>query len=150
METIRGRILSMYADHGVPFAVVEIDAAPTCPRCESGRGCGAGIFGASQRSRRIDARVREGLDLQAGDTVDVGIGPGELLGAAATVYGIPMIGGALGAALAWSAGGGDAVAALVAVIGVTAGVFAARRRLRAARCVASLRPTILGRSNRAA
>jgi len=150
METVPGRILSVHVDQGVPVALVEVDRAPACARCAAGRGCGAGALAGADRPRRLEMRIAGGLEVNAGDAVDVGIGPGELLGAAATVYGLPLSGAALGAVLAWIGNGGDAAAAAGAIAGGVAGLLLARWRLRTSRCIAALTPTIVRRRDEVA
>ena len=123
-------------------AVVEVDARVVCPRCASGKGCGAGLFAESGRKRTIEAMVRSDLDLSSGDLVELRLAPTGLLDAASTVYGLPLLGALLGAGAAYILRLSDAAAALAALLGLAAGFVFSRHRIGRADCVNKLVPII--------
>ena len=73
--------------------------------------------------------------------------PASLLHAAAVVYGIPMLGALLAAAVAYSASLGDAGAAVASLLGLGAGLVVSRSRLRKAGCLqpSQARAAVIGR-----
>lgn len=145
MESPQGRILSVHDDAMPPHAVVEVAASVRCARCASGKGCGAGLLGGEERSHRVDALIATGLDVREGDEVRIELAPDNLLRAALIVYGWPLVGAVSGAGAAYLAGGGDLGAALAALLGLAAGITAARRRLRRAACLRRFTPTVTAR-----
>lgn len=145
MDDPKGRIIAIVRDNDGVRALVDVDAREVCPRCAAGRGCGAGIFGGRQKSRRVEARIAPGLELYEGDTVRIELAPQNLLRAAAIVYGLPLLGAAIAAAIAYLAGFGDAGAAALAILGLLAGLYAGRQRLDRQACVARFTPIVAGR-----
>ena len=153
-------------------AVVEVKVAASCPRCASGKGCGAGIFTASgSAAQPVEASVRKGLDLSEGDVVEISLAPDNLLqaeisigaqqgvgasgkeyiaivvndggiGAAIIVYGLPMLGAIAGATLAYAFSLRDAVAAMAALIGMAAGLVVSRWRVRQTSCLRNFVPVV--------
>jgi sigma-E factor negative regulatory protein RseC len=145
MDDPTGRIIAFVRDdHGVR-ALVDVDAQEVCPRCAAGRGCGAGIFSGRQKTRRVEARIAPGLDLHEGDTVQIELAPPNVLRAAAIVYGLPLSGAAIAAAIAYLAGLGDAGAAALALLGLVAGLYVGRRRLDRQACLAQFTPIVAAR-----
>lgn len=145
MENPRGRVIAVtHAEHS-SHVLVEVDASVTCPRCERGKGCGAGLLGGRSGSRRIEALIGAGLVVREGDEVRIELAPSTLLEASFIVYGLPLIGAVLGAVLAYLAGLGDSYAALAALGGIAAGLLAARARLRTAKCLRQFTPTVIER-----
>lgn len=138
----QGTIIEIVRDSRGARAIVDVQAEVVCARCAAGRGCGAGVFSASRGTRRLDIAIDEALDLAAGDTVGIELAPGNVLSAALLVYGLPLAGAALAAALAYGLGMGDAGAALLALGGLCAGALAGRRRLQDAGCLARFTPTL--------
>ena len=138
----QGTIIEIIRDSRGARAIVDVKAEAVCARCAAGRGCGAGVFGARRGIRRLDVAVDESLDLAVGDAVSVELAPGNVLGAALVVYGLPLAGAAVAAMLAYGLGLGDAGAALVALGGLCAGALAGRRRLQRAGCLAQFTPTL--------
>ncbi len=137
MDHPRGRVLTVSKD--TPSAVVEVATAIGCARCAAGKGCGAGILGGSRR--RVEAHIAAGIDVHEGDEVSLSLAPRHLLNAALIVYGLPLGGALLGAAVAYSLGFGDLYAALAGLAGIAAGIVIARHR--AARDQCELSPTIV-------
>ncbi len=124
-------------------AVVEVKVAASCPRCASGKGCGAGIFTASgSAAQPVEASVRKGLDLSEGDVVEISLAPDNLLQAAIIVYGLPMLGAIAGATLAYAFSLRDAVAAMAALIGMAAGLVVSRWRVRQTSCLRNFVPVV--------
>ena len=124
-------------------AVVEVKVAASCPRCASGKGCGAGIFTVSSSAAQpVEASVRKGLDLSEGDVVEISLAPDNLLQAAIIVYGLPMLGAIAGATLAYAFSLRDAVAAMAALIGMAAGLVVSRWRVRQTSCLRNFVPVV--------
>jgi sigma-E factor negative regulatory protein RseC len=144
MDDPKGRIIAFVRDDDGVRALVDVDAREICPRCAAGRGCGAGIFGGRQRVRQVEARIAPGLDLDEGDTVSIELAPEHILRAAVIVYGLPLCGAAIAAAIAYLAGLGDAGAAALALLGLLAGLLAGRRRLDRQSCLAQFTPVVSG------
>jgi len=145
MENPRGRVINLTPSKPAPHALVEVDASISCARCREGKGCGAGLLGASQGSRRVEALIGAGLEVREGDEVRIQLAPSNLLEASLMVYGVPLAGAVLGAAIAYLAGLGDLYAALAALGGIAGGLGVARYRLRAAQCLRQFTPTIVER-----
>jgi sigma-E factor negative regulatory protein RseC len=138
----QGTIVEIVRDDRGARAIVDVQAEAVCARCAAGRGCGAGVFGARRGTRRLDVAIDDRLDLAVGDAVGIELAPGNVLGAALLVYGLPLAGAAAAAALAYGLGLGDAGAALTALGGLCAGALAGRRRLQSAGCLARFTPTL--------
>lgn len=145
MDDPQGRIIALVSNNDGMRAVVEVDASEACPRCAAGRGCGAGIFTGRQKTRRVEALIAAGLDVSEGDSVRIELEPRNVLRAAAIVYGLPLSGAAVAAAIAYLAGLGDAGAAVLAIVGLFAGLYAGRRRLERQACLAQFTPTVSAR-----
>jgi sigma-E factor negative regulatory protein RseC len=145
VDSPQGHILSIYDDRDPVWAVVEVTAPIRCARCAAGRGCGAGIVGGDARPRRVEARVLPGLGLREGDEVRVDLAPHDILQAALIAYGLPLAGAVLGASAAYLADAGDLGAAMAALAGISAGLLAARRRLKRSACMQRLAPVVTSR-----
>ena len=139
-----GRILSIVqAADGGRLAIVDVDAALACERCASGKGCGAGVFG-SRQSRQVEAELPDRIVVQEGDYVAIHLSANELLPAAIIVYGWPLAGAAAGALLgSLGPGTSDAAASVGALVGLLAGAWLARRKLKSGDCLARFRPVVL-------
>ena len=144
MASPQGRILSIYPDADPPCVAVEIAAAPICPRCASGKGCGAGIF-SGDKPRSVDAFLARGLAVQEGDRVSIELASDNLLRAALLVYGLPLTGAVIASAAAWLLGADDLIAAAMAVLGTGVGMTIGRMRLRKAHCLRNFVPTVTAR-----
>lgn len=142
MNTPQGRVLSIHSDTTPPHAVVEVVASISCARCAAGKGCGAGILGGDEQSRRVDALIAHGLDLAEGDRVRIELASNNILRASMIVYGLPLLGAVAGAAGAWFGGMGDLGAAAAALAGVGVGILAGRLRLQRTGCLRTFTPTV--------
>ena len=49
--------------------MVEVAAAPRCPRCAAGKGCGAGLLDGESAPRHVNALLPGDLELHRGDRV---------------------------------------------------------------------------------
>ena len=143
IQSPSGTVLSVSRAGSEHRAVVEVDAREICPRCREGKGCGAGIFGASGSERRIDALLSPGSSVAPGDTVRLELGSRNLLQAATIVYGWPLAGAAGAALLAYFADLGDVGAAIAALAGLFVGGLLVRRRLGQADCLSRFVPTVI-------
>jgi sigma-E factor negative regulatory protein RseC len=143
IQSPRGTVISVQQNASGGRALVEVDAQEICPRCREGKGCGAGIFGASRAERRIDALLLPGSTVRKGDLVNLSLGSRNLLQAATIVYGWPLLGGASVALLAYLAGLGDVGGALAALVGLLAGAVLVRRKLGQGDCLSRFVPTVI-------
>ncbi len=144
MDNPQGRVLAVHSDDRPAHAVVEVAESFRCARCASGRGCGAGVF-ATGGPRQVEALLLPGVTVGTGDEVRLELAPDNVLRAAGIVYGLPLLGAGIGAAMAWGAGAGDAGASLLALLGLGAGFLLGRRRLSQASCLRRFTPTITAR-----
>jgi len=145
MDNPRGRVIAVTGFAAAPHALVEVDASINCARCAEGKGCGAGLLGRSSGSRRVEALIAVGLAVGEGDEVRIELAPSNLLQASMIVYGLPLSGAVLGAALAYFSGLGELHAAMAALGGIFAGLTVARLRLQRATCLRQFTPTVVER-----
>ena len=143
MNDPEGRILSITGSGADRRALVDVESTAVCQRCAEGKGCGAGLFGAGAEKRQVEASVPLNANIAIGDNVTVTLAPRNILAAASIVYGWPLIGAAAGAAVAYWASYGDAVAAISALAGLMAGAVLVRRRLNASQCLRQFTPQIV-------
>ena len=142
MEKPTGTIVSLSDRADGVRAVIEVDAAMSCPRCAAGRGCGAGILGAGRGSRRVEVVLEPEMQLGEGDRVQLSLAAQSVLRAAVIVYGTPMLGALASAAAAYGLSLGDAGAAVAALAGLGAGVLYGRWRLKRTECLREFVPTV--------
>jgi sigma-E factor negative regulatory protein RseC len=114
------------------LAEVLLEAAPACPRCAEGRGCGAGLFGRRRRLARVRVPGDSASEFEIGQAVTLSVAGERLLGIALAAYGLPLAGAVLATGAAGLAGLGEGAAILAAACGLAAGAGLARRRLRSA------------------
>ena len=146
MQNIAGNVVSVHTDESGTRAIVEVASAAVCARCESGKGCGAGLLGRQSKDRRVEAAVMENLGVASGDLVSIALAPRNILRAAMIVYGYPLLGAVSAAILAFSGGLGDATGALAALIGLVSGIGLAKVRLGNSSCLRDFRPTVVDRA----
>ena len=144
METPTGTIVSITDRVGGARAVIEVDVAAVCPRCAAGRGCGAGILGAARGIRRVEVAIDPGSRLSEGDEVQLTLTPDSILRASVIVYGVPLLGAVIGAAVAYGFSLGDLGAATAALGGLGAGLMFSRQRLNRSECLREFMPTVVG------
>lgn len=137
-----GTIQSIQTGAQGPRAIVKVDARAACPRCAAGKGCGAGLFGDTGREATVEALIGSDMRLDPGDAVQLRLAPAGLLGAAATVYGLPLLGALVAAGVAWLLRLGDAAAAMLAIPGLLTGFLLGRARLKRVDCINDLVPTV--------
>ena len=135
----------MSAEGRERHVVVEVESVIVCERCESGKGCGAGLLGKQAGDKRVEATVAADLEVGLGDDVSIVLEPRNVLRAAIIVYGYPLFGAVLAALTAYSVGLDDVAGALAALSGLVAGILVARIRLRNARCLREFTPIVVGR-----
>ncbi|MEM8816264.1 MAG: SoxR reducing system RseC family protein [Pseudomonadota bacterium] len=151
VERASGRILTLgpQTSGGDDYreAEIELDPVSACPRCAEGRGCGAGVFGGPAEKRRLRLPVPDSGRFAEGDRVALEMPTRSLLDAALMAYGWPLAGLMSGAALAAALTGvgnpgGDGLAALLALAGLSLGLVLSRRQQRMVdlRTDLSLRP----------
>ena len=145
MQNPQGHVVSVRSDDSGTRAIVEVDSVVVCERCESGKGCGAGLLGRESGEKRVEAVVAENLTVESGDLVSVVLAPRNILRAAVIVYGYPLFGAVSAASIVFGAGLGDAYGAIAALIGLVSGILLARLRLGNTRCLRDFTPTIVDR-----
>jgi sigma-E factor negative regulatory protein RseC len=145
MQNPQGQIVSVCAGESGARAIVEVDSAVVCERCESGKGCGAGLLGRQPGDKRVEALVAENLSVQSGDLVSITLAPRNILRAAVIVYGYPLSGAVLAAVAAFGMGLGDVSGAISALVGLFAGILIAKVRLKNTRCLRDFTPTVVSR-----
>jgi len=142
MDIPKGTVVSLVSRAGDMHATINVDVMTACPRCASGKGCGAGILAAGSRTRQLQVLVDPDLGLAEGDVVDLTLAPRNILRAALIVYGLPMLGAIVGAAIAYAYSLGDTGAAFAALMGLATGLLLGRWRLRQTSCLQQFMPTI--------
>ena len=145
MKNPHGQIVSMSDDRSHLQVVVEVESVIACKRCESGKGCGAGLIGKQPGDRRVEASVAQDLEVRLGDLVSIVLKPRNVLRAAIIVYGYPLSGAVSAAFAALITGLGDIEAAVAALCGLVAGILIARARLRNVRCLRDFTPIVVER-----
>jgi sigma-E factor negative regulatory protein RseC len=145
MDTPQGRIIELHEDADPPFAVVEVVSSLRCARCAAGKGCGAGLLGGEARVRRVDATIRDDLEVGAGDRVQIALDPADLLQGAFAAYGVPLLAFVVAAASAWLAGWSEPATVAAALVGMTIGIAAARTYLGRRRCLRGFTPVVVAR-----
>jgi sigma-E factor negative regulatory protein RseC len=145
MKNFEGQIISMSADGSERTVVVEVISEVACERCASGKGCGAGLLGGKTSNRRVAATVVADLNVSNGDQVSISLEPQNLLRAAIIVYGYPMFAAVLAAIVAHFYDANDAISALLALAGLSAGVLIAKAILGRARCLREFTPLVVDR-----
>jgi sigma-E factor negative regulatory protein RseC len=143
MKHPRGHVVSLRDDDAGARAIVDVDSAVVCARCESGKGCGAGLLGRNAGDKRIEALVVKNLDIRSGDFVSVELAPRNILRAAIVVYGYPLAGAILATIAAFAAELNDANAVLAVLLGLVVGILVARTRLGKAHCLRNFTPMIV-------
>ena len=144
MDSPVGRIVSI-ADGR---ATVSVDTAAICARCAAGKGCGAGLLTGGNRLRLIDVRLTPGMQLKAGDEVQLTLAPSHLLRAAVLAYGLPLGGLIVALGIAWYLNQSldDRIAVVLAIVGLVAGVLIGRHFLNKDGCLRNLVPDISTRN----
>jgi sigma-E factor negative regulatory protein RseC len=145
MQNPQGHVVSVRSDDSGTRAIVEVESVVVCERCESGKGCGAGLLGREPGDKRVEAVVADNLTVESGDLVSVVLAPRNILRAAVIVYGYPLFGAVSAATIAFGVGLGDAYGAIAALMGLVSGVLLARLRLGNSRCLRDFTPTIVDR-----
>ena len=121
---------------------VEVDKAIVCARCASGKGCGAGLWLGSERSRQVEAVAHRRFELAVGDTVQLKLAPSGVFAAAMHAYGAPLLGVLVAVAIAQGMAFGDVEAAAASLAGLAVGSFASRLYLNRPSCLTRLQPRI--------
>ena len=145
MQQATGHIIALEASRAAQHAEVEVSAAVVCARCAAGRGCGAGLLGASEKTRRVQARIAAGVDVREGDAVRIELSHRQLLRASWLVYGLPLVAAVVATGTAYLFRLDDTYAAVAAVAGLAVGLLVARRQLSLAACLYRFTPTIVAR-----
>lgn len=125
-------------------ATVAVRSA-VCPRCASGKGCGAGFLTGDAKVRHVEVPRPTNAVLRVGDIVKLTVEPSALSRASWLAYGMPLCGLLLGALAGHGLSGdtGDGTSIVFAVLGMIAGFLGGRRILRKRQCLRYLAPTIV-------
>ena len=110
-------------------------APPTCQRCQSGTGCGAGLLQGSARSVQLKISAPPRARLRPGDSVALKLERRWLLRGTLVLYGLPLVSALAAVALLTTASpvssdGAAAVAAFLGLVGGGAVAAAVARRPR--------------------
>ncbi len=115
------------------MAWVQVGGRSGCEACDSGQGCGAGVFARLLDSREARIRVKNTLDAAPGDPVLLGLPEPSYLALVLRLYGLPLVSGLLAGALAFGLASevadlsGAALDAIVGFSALAAGGVALRR-----------------------
>ena len=93
----QGKIVAIHSGH----ARVLLGGMDGCSRCDSGKGCGAGLFGRMLRRKPVVLELENDIDAAAGQAVIVGIEENVYLRLVVRLYLLPLLVGLAGAALAY-------------------------------------------------
>ncbi|CAB1369365.1 SoxR reducing system RseC family protein [Denitratisoma oestradiolicum] len=107
------------------MAVVDVARTSGCGRCHEQGGCG-GVMGGTSACATRQYRVPNTIQARVGDVVMLSVPEGVVLKAALASYGACVLLAIVGAALVTVAGGGDGVAVLGALSGLTLGLLLLR------------------------
>jgi sigma-E factor negative regulatory protein RseC len=142
MESPVGKIVSI--DGGM--ATVKVERTAACPRCASGRGCGAGLLSGSSQPALLEVSVPLRQQFSEGDEVRLTLEPAHLLRATMLVYGLPLLGIVVMLLLGWSMMRplSDPQAIAFAAVGLAAGLVAGRWQLNRQDCLKHFVPKISG------
>jgi sigma-E factor negative regulatory protein RseC len=80
-------------------ARVRIGGTSGCPRCDAGKGCGAGVFGKLLQRKPAIIELSNDIDARIGQGVIVGMSETVFLQMVTRLYAIPLIAGLAGAGL---------------------------------------------------
>jgi len=144
MDRPRGRIIELIPGSVPRCAVVEVVTTVTCPRCASGRGCGAGLTGGNGVPRRVDAVLPAHLEVGDGDDVWLEFPSQNLLRAALIVYGLPLAGMLVVAGGTYLAGSSDLQAVAATLLAGLGGVATGRAYLQRRGCLRRFMPRVTG------
>jgi sigma-E factor negative regulatory protein RseC len=147
MQNLEGHVVSVRIDGSVLRAIIEVDSVVVCARCESGKGCGAGLLGRQSKDRRVEAIVMENLQVKNGDLVSLVLAPRNILHAAVIVYGYPLAGAVSAATIALGMGLDDGYGAIAALTGLGTGIAVAKLRLSKVQCLRDFTPTVVDKAS---
>ncbi|MDY0050496.1 MAG: SoxR reducing system RseC family protein [Halothiobacillaceae bacterium] len=125
--TEQGRVRAIDGDS----VLVEVGVKSACGHCEHGAGCGVSKLGRLVRVRPLLWRLPNTLGAREGDQVTLALPPGDLTGAVARAYGLPLAGFVGAAVLAALGGAGEGATVGSAFTGLALGLWAARRSSQA-------------------
>ncbi|HKJ18099.1 MAG TPA: SoxR reducing system RseC family protein [Xanthomonadales bacterium] len=122
MISQQGRITSVDQQE----VTVEIGGVSGCPACDSGKGCGAGIFGRLLRNRQAAIQLPNTIDAVPGQAVKLGISEQYFLRLVFRMYALPLLAGLIGASVGFSlASSGNHQGLALDVWTLVAGIVAA-------------------------
>jgi positive regulator of sigma E activity len=91
----QGRIIAL--DSGM--ATIEVGSVSGCSACESGVGCGAGIFAQLLRRKKTELIVSNEIQAKRGEVVIIGIPERLFMSLLFRLYLVPLLSGLAGAVL---------------------------------------------------
>jgi sigma-E factor negative regulatory protein RseC len=117
----QGKVVDVVKDR----ACVRLGGATGCARCDSGRGCGAGVFGRLLKRKPVVLELENHVDAGPGQPVMVGIPENLFLRLVCKLYLYPLLGGLAGAVIAHYLSAPWSSAAWVSDLAVLVGGLAA-------------------------
>ncbi len=105
------------ADH----AVISIVKQSACGSCKAKSGCGTSVVSSLFPQRRQELRLANPIGAKAGDRVIIGLPEAGLQRASLRLYGIPLLGLLVGAALGDRWGGSEPMAIAAGLLGIVIG-----------------------------
>lgn len=130
------------------LVMVTAGAKQGCPTCAQGRGCAGGVLGrlANRKTRRVHVGNPQGIAVQPGDWVRIGLDESALVKGAMLVYLLPLVAMLLAAALLHAAGAGEGVITVGALLALVGGFWFAARLQRSPQAQQRHQPVLLGPS----
>jgi sigma-E factor negative regulatory protein RseC len=109
------------------FAWVEIPRRSSCSRCSASSSCGTSVVAKLLGERTNRLRVSDGIGVEVGDRVVIGIADSALTRASVLAYLLPLAALMLTAFAAQTAGAEDGVVALTGILGLALGLWVTGR-----------------------
>lgn len=130
------------------FAWVETARRSSCSGCAASSGCGTSVVAKLFGEGTNRFRVSDGLGVEVGDQVVIGIADSALTRASLLAYMLPLLVLMLTAFAAQTAGAADGIVALVGILGLALGLFVTGLITGGSSAHACYRPVLLHRSRR--
>jgi sigma-E factor negative regulatory protein RseC len=127
------------------FAWVETRRRSACTSCAVSSHCGTSAISKLFGARVSRLRVRDGIGVEVGDRVVIGLAEGALTRASLLAYLVPLIALMLVASAARTAGVGEGLSALAGLLGLCLGLWASGRLTGGAVGRRGYRPLLLRR-----
>jgi sigma-E factor negative regulatory protein RseC len=126
-------------------AWVETERRSSCSSCSASAGCGTSVVAKLLGGGTNRLRVSDGIGVEVGDRVVIGISDSALTRASLLAYLLPLVALMLTAFAAQSAGAEDGVVALIGILGLALGLLVTGRLTGGASARERYRPVLLHR-----